>query len=198
MIEVAVYRIKCGVLLDAVKETVSSRLNTQSVMVDFCKKYGAQDYHLEGVDSQHIGGLRFAEGKIVPAVWERKNVDSCIYTPIGDVACEMGAIPNLPDEIDIITRLIDVPLFARLEKEGITSSELFDGYVPFVGFLHAGMDNDTFALWVPDVIANIKSWENKGYRVLDGLKNWEMQVDGLEKISMREWNELSNKHAPID
>ena len=198
--EVAVYRIKGGPLLDAVKETISSRLNTQSLMIDFCKQYGGQDYYLEGIDSPRIAGLRFVDSAPIPDGWQRLSPKSDIYTPWTNLTAkkQMDLIPNLPDEIDIITRLIDIPLFARLEKNGQTSSELFDGHVPFVGFLHAGIENDTFALWLPDVHANIMAWEADGYRVLDGVGSWEMSVTGLDKLSMSGWIELSNKHALID
>jgi hypothetical protein len=169
-------------------------------MIDFCKEYGGQDYYLGGIDTQRIAGLRFVKNALTPDGWHQLYPKSDVYVPWTNSLAkqQMESIPNLPDEIDIITRLIDVPLFARLEKNGHTSSELFDGHVPFVGFLHAGIENDTFALWLPDVHANIKAWEAAGYRVLDGVGSWEMSVDGLDKLSMSEWNALSNKHAPID
>jgi len=182
MIESKVYKVIGGAARNAISEIQKQANNHTVAAQNFQKMYSADDVVVQGIDILTVVGLSFKEGSS-PKGWGEQG-KNCYVPGKGCSAYEqLTSIPKSPDETDVITSFIDIPLCVELSlKGGVPKTKVMDGDLPLVGCFY-DKQTDSHFIWMPDVIANCHQWRELGYRIPQYLSDWNIDGCGLELIS---------------
>jgi len=186
--EQAIFMIEGGAALDAVKQYIQDKISTQERNVRLATDLGVDKVCLNFKGS--VYGVAF-EGERHPD-FKVPNSKGLSFPKKGTEWHKRFAeqLPG-PDGESIVSELFSIPGQINYEsKDGVfTGSRCLGNFLNSCGFLYLGKDGP-YALYCPDVPAEVAKDEANGDIVAEPAKSFKMEFEGCRRVSRDEWDLL--------
>lgn len=191
--ETAVFIVEGGRALEMVKEHIADRKRVMSEIGEILKELDAGETYsadrATGVLSRvsfkgdahpefckPTGSDRLSHPKKRTA-WHKRFKAMKGYRPLpGWIAEEFG-----------------IPLTIKYKGPKCNGSSRMGNFFAECGFLYLSVDGP-YAMWTPDVPAEVRAKTEKGYEVEEPAKSFRLEFDGCRRIEKEEWEILALQH----
>jgi hypothetical protein len=192
MAENVLFMIEGGKALEMVKHFISEKKRVRAANAMIAEELGVEDIFVDRVNGT-IGAVRFP-GKRHPdftkqtkrGAWPKKGTDW--HRRFAD---QVG----YENQSALISETFAVPLSISYKSETSESHgwRCIGGMLNECGFLWLGEDGP-YAMWIPDVEAEVASDLAKGYSVAEPARSFTPAFDGCRRIENEEWDILVVQH----
>lgn len=187
----AIYMIEGGKALDLVKRRIEDVRRVQQQNHDLAKELGAARYRVRICEGT-ISTVEF-KGDVHPQFtkpgkygsrpkkgteWEKRFAE------------QKGHIESESTEI---SNAFNIPLCISYKGGESSGSRIIGAPLQECGFLYLSADGP-YALWIPDVAAEVADTESRGYTVSEPAKSFDMILPGCRRIEKEEWQILVAQH----
>lgn len=93
----------------------------------------------------------------------------------------------------LISDAFSIPLSLSYRSEDSSGGRCIGSPLTECGFLYLSVDGP-YAMWVPDVPAEVAYQESLGYTVDEPAKSFRLEFDGCRRIEPEEWDILVAQH----
>lgn len=190
--ESAIFMIEGGKPLEIVKEHISERLRIKAVIKSLAEELGVEDYYIN-ISNGILSGVCFKE-KHHPEFTKAKGRDGVSYPKKGTEWCKrFKAQVGFKELNDWIANEFNVPCQINYKYKDGHGSHGIGSMFNECGFLYLGAEGP-YAMWVPDVTAEVAKAEAEGYEVEEPAKSFVLEFDGCRRIEKEEWEILALQH----
>lgn len=188
------FLIEGGKALDLVKSYIEAKLVCHNAVRAVLHELGCTEYYHREMDGTLLG-VRFPPGVDVPVDFKKPNRTGHQFPRKGsDWEKRFDALPKYFHESSLIQEELHVPTVISYEKEGKEAGvSRFGNPLNECGFLFLGKDGP-YAMWIPDVQAEVTRKEKEGYTVAGPAKSFIAEFEGCRRIEKEEWELLVAQH----
>jgi len=187
----AIYLIRSGKILEAVKNYVKKVNEVSDAVNEFCKENGfvrytkGDFYELVGVDYRYANSTDFSKPNKRGICHPKKG------TEIEKMFKDLPRVDIKPR--DVIREMFNVPYGLRYRSEKCTGSRSIGRFFDPAGFLWLSKEGP-FAMWIPDVESELNYSKEKGETVEEPEASFSMKLKGCKRITEEEWEFLVAKN----
>lgn len=189
--EKAIFMIESGRALDLIKHHITEKKRVSAEVRALAKELGVESIYT----SQSSGVLTAVEfpGKAHPDF--KKPTKRGSYPKKGSAWATRLAEQNGYDSpSNVIADAFQIPLSISYHGKGDAYGSSCIGFpLNECGFLYLSADGP-YAMWTPDVLAEVAAYEADGWTVKDPAKSFRLEFDGCRRIEREEWEILVAQH----
>ncbi|MFT0533970.1 hypothetical protein ACMHYJ_14245 [Castellaniella hirudinis] len=185
-----IYMIESGKALDLVRHHIAEVKRVRQQNHDLAEELGADRYRVRIGDGV-ITTVEFKE-RIHPEFTKPGKYGSRPKKGT-EWAKRFAAQEGHASESSVISEAFNVPLRISYQGEDCHGSSCIGSPLQECGFLFLSVDGP-YALWIPDVRAEVEQRERQGYTVSEPAKSFDMQLEGCRRIEREEWQILVAQH----
>lgn len=184
------FMIEGGAALDLVRHHIEERVRVRSAAIELARELGAKDV-----------STSMANGVVVAAQFEGtphpdfKKPDKWGARPKKGTAWakRFADQKGYENESYSISERLGIPLEIDYKTEGGSGLRRIGYPLQECGFLFLGKEGP-YAMWMPDVCAEVKRDEDRGHVVAEPAKSFVPVFPGCRKIEIEEWDLLVAQH----
>lgn len=190
--ESAIFMIEGGKALEMVKEHIAERLRVNKVVKSLAEELGRVDVYANRSNGV-LSGVCF-KGNPHPDFTKARGREGVSYPKKGtEWAKRFNAQVGFREVTEWISDEFGVPCCIRFKGEHGHGSSMIGSPFNECGFLYLS-ENGPFAMWTPDVPAEVAKVVADGYEVEEPAKSFVLEFDGCRRIQKEEWEILVLKH----
>ncbi|MDS1142418.1 hypothetical protein RE432_18445 [Pusillimonas sp. SM2304] len=186
----AIYMIESGKALDLVKHRISEVKRVRQQNIELAKELGAERYRVH-IESGVITTVEFADEKH-PQFTKPGKYGSAPKKGT-EWAKRFSEQKGHESESAVIAEAFDVPLRISYEGENFSGSRCIGYMLRECGFLYLS-DDGPYALWIPDVAAEVAAEEGRGGTITWPEQPFSMELEGCRRVEKEEWDILVAQH----
>lgn len=188
----AIFMIEGGRALEMVKAHIEERRRVLRASRAIAGELGAPSFSEDRMNGTLLGVV--FPGAIHPDFKKAKGRHTISYPKKGTawekrLAEQQGYKPVVRQ----ISGAFSIPLSLTYTTEGGSGGSIIGSPFRECGFLYPGPDGP-YAMWVPDVPAEVARQEAKGHVVTEPAKSFRLEFDGCRRIESEEWEILMLQH----
>lgn len=188
------FRIDGGKALDLVKNHLAERERVNSANLAICKELGVTNAYLDSLTGVVIGVV-FSSG-VVPDGWKSPDTRGVSFPKRNsEWDKRLKTQKGYKEQSVEIAEAFNIPTSLGYSTPGGEGSGWRCFGVPLqeCGYLWISHDGP-YAMWIPDVAAEVKKSENQGFVVQEPAKSFKPEIDGCRIILEEEWELLAAQH----
>lgn len=190
--ESAIFLIEGGKALGMVKEHIAERLRVKAVVHALAKELGVTDVSTNR-STGVLAGVCFKD-KPHPDFTKARGCEGVSYPKKGtEWHKRFKAQTGFREVCGWIAEEFNVPCSIRFKNEHGSGGRMIGSPFNECGFLYLGVDGP-YAMWIPDVPAEVANQAEQGYEVEEPAKSFVMEFDGCRRIHKEEWEILVLQH----
>lgn len=186
-----IFMIESGRALELVKQHIAEKTRVREEVFALAKEIGVERICTSRVNGV-LRGVEF-NGEVYPQFTKPKKGIS--YPKKGtEWAKRFAAQKGYKDPSTVISEAFEIPLGIHYGKAGAgTGWRMIGNPLNECGFLYLGPDGP-YAMWVPNVHAEVAKDEANGYAVAEPAKSFNLEFEGCRRIEDEEWDILVAQH----
>lgn len=187
MFEKAIFMIEGGKALDLVKAFIAERIRVSAEVRALAKELGVEHIYTSRATGV-LTGVQFKD-KVHPDFKKPDRKGISFPKKGSEWEKRLREQVGHQDQSAIIANAFNVPLSISYSDDAGSGVRCLG--VPFTecGFLYLGADGP-YAMWVPDVPAEVAHSESRGYTVGEPAKSFKLEFEGCRRIEREEWEIL--------
>ncbi|HBA72227.1 MAG TPA: hypothetical protein DCZ63_08585 [Geobacter sp.] len=186
--ESAIFMIEGGKPLEMVKEHIAERLRVKAVARALAAELGVDDIYTNR-STGILSGVCF-KGKLHPEFTKARGREGVSYPKKGtEWDKRIKAQVGHKEVSGWIAKEFGIPCGIRYKGDNCNGSKMIGSPFNECGFLYLG-ESGPYAMWTPDVPAEVVKTEADGYEVEEPAKSFVLEFDGCRRIEKEEWEIL--------
>lgn len=184
----AFFMIESGRALEMIKEHIADRHRVMIETRSLAKEIGAPQLFEDRTNGVLLGVV--FDGDIHPDFKKPSGRHTASYPKKGTAwAKRLSEQKGYQPLVRWISGEFDIPLGISYTHENGSGGSGIGNPFTECGFLYLGVDGP-YAMWVPDVPAEVAEYEAKGYVVEEPARSFKLEFDGCRRIEKEEWEIL--------
>lgn len=184
------FMIESGAVLDLIKNHIAERVRVRNAAIDLARELGTKDVSTSR-ENGVVVAIRF-DGALHP---DFKKPDKWGSRPKKGTewAKRFADQKGYENESYLISERLRVPMQISYTTDNGSGFRHIGYPLQECGFLFLGKEGP-YAMWIPDVCAEVKRDEDQGHTVAEPAKSFEPVFDGCRLIEIEEWEILVAQH----
>lgn len=185
------FLIESGKALDLVKAQIAEKKAVRSAVRKLASELGIE----EGVTSILHGNLIGVvfRGEKHPDFTKPNRKGHSYPKKHSEWAKRFADAPRHKADTEVISEGLCIPCSLEFTKGSAHGWQGIGSALQECGFLYLSEDGP-YAMWIPDVQAEVSALEADGYAVAEPAKSFEPEFDGCRRIEREEWEIMVAQH----
>lgn len=192
-IDSAFFLIESGKALELVKHHLAEVQRVRRAAAALAKELAVERYVFDRFTGVMIGYMP-TEPKPHPDFKKPDRKGACYPKRGSDWARKLQAQKGYEPVSALISNAFGIPLSLAYAVEGGKGWSRIGHMLTECGFLYLSGDGP-YAMWVPDVEAEIKARQDKGCTITDPSPGYRLEIPGARRIEREEWDILVAQHT---